>query len=107
MKGDLDIKRSTIIALADKLEPQRKTLGQINSSLESDLFFLLNNINLRHNNSDPAGGKKYHPVVAGMSNDELEKWYDEIYQMCLLAFLELDNADRKDKINKLKQDIQI
>lgn len=107
MKGDLDIKRSTIIALADKLEPQRKTLGQINSSLESDLFFLLNNINLRHNNSDPAGGKKYHQFVAEMGKDELENWYDETYQMCLLAFLELDNADRKEKVNLLKQNIQM
>ena len=106
MKGDLEQKRSTILVLADKLEAQQKKLKQINASLETDLFFLLNNINLRHNNTDPTGGKKYHPAVAEMGKEELESWYDETYQMCLLAFLELDNIDRKEKVCQLKQSIQ-
>lgn len=105
MKGDLERKRSTILVLADKLEAQQKKLKQINAQLETDLFFLLNNINLRHNNTDPAGGKKYHPTVAEMGKEELESWYDETYQMCLLAFLELDNIDRKEKVGQLKQTI--
>lgn len=106
MKGDLERKRSTILVLSDKLEAQQKKLKQINASLETDLFFLLNNINLRHNNTDPAGGKKYHSAIAEMGKEELESWYDETYQMCLLAFLELENIDRKEKVGQLKQSIQ-
>lgn len=104
MKGDLDRKKAIIIALADKLEPQRAKLKQINSTLESDLFYLLNNINLRHNNAEEKG-KSYHRFIAEMDKRELERWYDDTYQMCLLAFLELDNLDRRDRVSQLKKDV--
>lgn len=104
MKGDLERKKSILLTLADKLEPQRGKLKQINSSLESDLFYLLNTVNIRHNNSEPEG-TKYKKVVAKMSKDSIEKWYDDIYQMCLLAFMELDNAERKGRVKELKKRI--
>ena len=103
MKGDIDRKKNVLISMADKLEPQRVKLKQINSSLESDLFFLFNTINLRHNNSDQSG-KNFIPVVAAMNVDEIEHWYDDAYQICLLAFLELDHLDRKDRVKQLKED---
>lgn len=34
---------------------------------------------------------------------ELEFWYDEIYQLSLLSFLELDNIERSKQIEVLKQ----
>ena len=105
MKGDLERKRATLIALADKLEPMRVKLKQINASMEADIFFLFNNVNLRHNNADPEG-KNYKPLVAKMAENEIEQWYDDTYQMCLLAFLELDHLDRKPRIDQLKTDIQ-
>lgn len=40
MKGDLERKKATLIALADKLEAKRAKLKQVNGSLESDLFYL-------------------------------------------------------------------
>ena len=46
MKGDLDRKKATLIVLADKLEAQRAKLKQINTSLETDLFYLLNSVNV-------------------------------------------------------------
>ena len=104
MKGDIERKKAILLALADKLEPQRGKLKQINSSLESDLFYLLNTVNLRHNNSEPEG-TKYNKVVAKMSKDSIEEWYDDIYQMCLLAFMELDNAERKGRVKELKKRI--
>lgn len=102
MKGDLNRKREILLALANKLEPQRKSLGSINSSLASDLFYLFNAANIRHNNTDPEG-EKYNPVIAAMDDAEREKWYDDTYQMCLLAFLELEHAERKKRIAQLKQ----
>lgn len=106
MKGNLNRKREILLALADKLEPQRPKLKQINSTMESDLFFLFNSVNLRHNNSASDGKKYYIPFIAAMTDEEIEKWYDETYQICLLAFLELDNTERKDRVSKLKNDIE-
>lgn len=44
--------------------------------------------------------------VADMKDGDIEQWYDDIYQMCLLAFLELDHLERKERVKKLKEDIQ-
>ena len=41
-----------------------------------------------------------------MSTENLEKWYDESYQMCLLAFLQLENIDRKVEFDQLKGEIE-
>ena len=105
MKGDLERKKATLIALADKLESKRAKLKQVSGSLESDLFYLLNSVNVRHNNADQ-GGKNYIHFVADMKDGDIEQWYDDMYQMCLLAFLELDNLERKERVKKLKEDIQ-
>ena len=104
MKGDLERKKEILIALADKLEPQRKKLKQINSSFEDDLFYLFNSVNIRHNNRDREG-KYYIPQVETMKDDEIERWYDDTYQMCLLAFLELDHIERKSRVKQLKKEI--
>ena len=41
-----------------------------------------------------------------MGKNELEKWYDEVYQLCLLAFLEIDNKERIIKVKQLKDEIE-
>ena len=41
-----------------------------------------------------------------MSNEELEEWYDETYQFCLICFLEMDNVERKRKIKELNENIK-
>ena len=105
MKGDLERKRNTLLALADRLEPLRKKLKEINTQMESCLFYLFNNMNIRHNNDDK-NGNHYVPCVASMSKEKLENWYDETYQMCLLAFLELDQLERKDRIKELQERIE-
>ena len=58
---------------------------------------MLNNLNIRHNNRSKKDKSKYKEYVAKMSKVRLEKWYDELYQMMLLAILLLDNADRTNK----------
>ena len=101
MKGDIARKKETLRILADQLEPRRADLTAINKELASNVFFMFNNMNIRHNNCTE-GDKNYREVVAKMSQDELEKWYDETYQLCLLAFLELDNVERTKKVAQLK-----
>lgn len=101
MKGDIARKRETLRILADQLEPRRVELAAINKELENNVFFMFNNMNIRHNNC-AEGDKNYKETVAKMSKDELENWYDETYQLCLLAFLELDNVERTKKVSQLK-----
>lgn len=104
MKGDLARKQATLKLLADQLEAKRKELNNLNSSFSSDLFYLLNNINIRHNNIDP-DSTNYKKWVADMSEQELEEWYDRTYDMCLYAFMTLDQADHSKKIKELKQQL--
>ena len=105
MKGNLERKQATLKLLADQLEAKKKELNNLNSSLSGDLFYLLNNLNIRHNNIDP-DSKGYKKGVADMSNDELEEWYDKTYDICLYAFMTLDQADRNAKVKALKQKIE-
>lgn len=106
MNGDIQEKKTTLLQLADLLEPKRKDLDKADKVFSSDLFYLFNNLNLRHNNIDPASKGKYKKAVAEMSATELEHWYDETYQMCLLAFMQLEQAERKAKFDELKKQIE-
>lgn len=104
LKGKIEDKKDILLKLIDLLEPRKKELAGIDSNFKRDLFNAFNNLNLRHNNTTP-GSDCYHKYVADMENAELEKWYDEIYQMCLLAFLRLEHAERKPKFDELMKKV--
>lgn len=106
MKGNLVAKKAALLQLASILEARRHELSRANATLATDLFYIFNNLNIRHNNIDPALKRSYKTYVAQMSLDEIEEWYDETYQMCLFAFLQLENSDRKVKFDKLKSAIE-
>lgn len=101
LKGEIELKKSILLKMAQQLEPQRKSLHAIDSKLKDNIFFMFNNLDLRHNNRS-ANDKSYKEYVAKMKKRDLEKWYDELYQMVLLAFLLLDNVDRTEKVKELK-----
>lgn len=105
MKGNLEEKKNTILKLAELLEAKRKPLAQIDRAFCDDIFYLFNNLNLRHNNVDASIKNNFRKAVADMPEEELEHWYDETYQMCLLAFLRLEQADRKKEFDQLKSRI--
>lgn len=100
LKGNIELKKKILLALGADLEPKRKQLKAINSTLEDNIFRMLNEFNLRHNNIDVKDNKNYHADVAALSVQQLEEWYDELYQMILLAYLALDNVERSKKIKK-------
>lgn len=102
LQGNIEAKKSIILLLADQLESKREALRSINKTLENNIFFLYNSMNIRHNNCDP-NSKNYKEHTANMPIKELEFWYDEIYQLSLLAFLELDNIERTKQIEVLKR----
>ena len=101
LKGEIELKKKILLALGAELEAKRKKLHLINATLENDIFFMLNNLNIRHDNKSK-GDKNYKEYVAKMRKERLEKWYDELYQMILLAFLLMDNTKRAEKIKELK-----
>lgn len=104
LKGDIESKKAILLALGSELEPKRKDISEINKRLADDIFFMLNNLNLRHNNRSKSD-KNYKEAVAKMRKTALEDWYDELYQMLLLAFLELDNKERSERVSELKTKI--
>lgn len=101
LNGEIELKKSILLKLSNELEPKRKELEKINKQLSQDIFFMLNNLNIRHNNRSKKD-KNYKEYVAKMKKDSLEKWYDELYQMILLAFLLLDNVNRIPQVEELK-----
>lgn len=104
LKGEVDLKKKILLDLGAQLEPKRKQLHGIDSKLEDNIFYMLNNLNIRHNNRSK-DDKNYREPVARMRKDTLEKWYDELYQMMLLAFLLIDNEKRTEKVKELKTKI--
>lgn len=105
MQGEIELKKKILISLGSELEPKRKELQVLNKQLSEDIFFMLNNMNLRHNNRSKKDMGKYKEYVAKMTKARLEKWYDELYQMMLLAFLLLDNVGRTENVKGLKEKI--
>lgn len=105
LKGDIKEKAKILSYLANGFEAQRGMINRINFDLANDIACLLNNLNIRHNNVDQSV-RSYHSTVADMSSTELESWYDELYQMLLLARLEIDNIERKKKVSELKEKME-
>ncbi len=101
LQGNIEGKKAILLLLADKIESKRVELKNINKTMETNIFMLFNNMNIRHDNCSK-GSSHYIEYVANMPRKELEEWYDEIYQLSLLAFLELDNIERNKKISDLK-----
>lgn len=78
----------------------KNKIKESNNKLYDNINFMLNNMNIRHNNKKGKNKKEY---VSKMRKSTLEKWYDETYQMLLLAFLLDEQTKRNVKIKNLKE----
>lgn len=110
LKGDLKAKKNILLELGNQFEAYRKTLSAYRSDLASDTSELLNNLDIRHNNrTKPSNGSNpnFKQYVFDMSDEDLEGWYDEIYQMLLLCILEKDHIERKYRIKELKKHLYV
>lgn len=105
MRGNVDGKKEILLKYASLLEPKGRILLSINPTLKKDLFYIFNNLNIRHNNIDCNDKCNYKKYVSEMPPEQIEEWYDETYQMCLLAFLEIEQYERKKKFDVLKENI--
>lgn len=102
LKGDLEKKKNILVKIANALEPQKSEIKAINYQLFKDYFYLINNMDIRHNNCDSSDTSNYNAYFDKLTIEEKEEWYDEIYQMSLLIFLLLENRNRTKKISDLK-----
>lgn len=95
-KHNLEKKREILRSMASDLEPKRSSLKSVAPSLEESLFFLFNNIGIRHNND---ANKK---VINNMSDEELGSLYDDTFQLCMQGYLQLDNQLVLDRVSALR-----
>lgn len=102
-KGDLEGKRKILAGLASALEPRRADLNKVAKVFMGDYFYLVNNLNIRHNNVDPADPGKYNSWVAQMPSGELEGWYDTVRDMSAAGFLFLEYQGKKEEIDETKR----
>ncbi len=81
MKGNVEQKRAVLQELGSHVEPY---LNKIESTLSKNVGFLLNNLNIRHNNLK---GAKSNAWVQGLNPVELESWYDKTFALLLRTII--------------------
>lgn len=97
LKGDLISKKNILKNMADDIESDRKTLNNINKNFASNLFQLMNKF-VRHDSSQDT-------YISNMTSSNLEEVYDDIYQMWLLAKMQLEYSNRSKIIDELIKNI--
>lgn len=104
MRGNIETKRLILKVLIDKIEPLKKKFKGSNfSNYIEDIGALANNLNIRHNNEDGKNKKEY---LINMTKEEIEEWYDIMYDM-ILGIFELEKyLDNKEKIKELRMNLK-
>ncbi len=95
LKGQLAEKKDILRRIAQEYEPILDNPIDGFTDYFKTAKNMLNNLDIRHNNK---AGKKKNNLVTNLTNEELEKWYDEIYQLLLFCVLAKDNKERKNKM---------
>lgn len=102
LKGNLNEKRRLLVSIANEYEPLlEKPIDGFYEYIK-DAKNMLNNAHIRHNNKEGSDRKE---LIANMSDEELEHWYDELYQLLLFCVLAKDNKERKEKIHAFLAEI--
>ena len=78
----------------------RTKVKDFNESLESDIGYLLNNFNIRHNNVDGQYAKAYMKQIG---EKELLKIYDLTYFLLLVAIRGIELPQFNNEVKLLKQ----
>lgn len=94
-------KRKILLEIYKYLEPNRKKISDKNKEVSESLFMAFNKLNIRHDNVD---GKRKESIIADMESEELIFWYDNIYNLSLIAIrlIELDETLKQFKELKSK-----
>lgn len=97
LKGDLSQKRNLLL----KIYLEYETLLKKGITGFSEYFDktrgLINKLNIKHNNKKE---------IENFDNEQLEEWYDELYQLLLFCVLIKDNKERKDKAEEFLKSLK-
>ena len=79
----------------ETVEAQARSFGLV--TLVDDISTLSNKLDIRH-----APTKKQEIVIANMTKQELEEWYDELFRLFLSLIILVDYKNRRKDIKTLK-----
>ena len=105
-RNNLTGKQKILHILAKDFEPKRIELEKTTEwkNLASDLGFLFNSLDIRHNNTE---GVKALTVIRNMQDRDLLAWYDTTYQLYLTAvLLHHYSTKQQAKITALKAQVK-
>ena len=97
--GNMKKKRDILLSMGDTIESYSDNMAPGNVKLFSNIEFMLHNFNIR---TDNRTGEDRVDYVADMSEEELERWYDEAYQMMLLRILQNENVKRMQRVEAVQ-----
>lgn len=103
LKGKINEKKDILNSLANTVEGMKLDFkGTTYSNLMDDVQFMLNNLNIRHNNVE---GKNKKDYVVNLSKEELEQLYDQTFDMILGLFVIDKYIKNKNEIDSIKKNI--
>lgn len=92
IEKNIDEKRMILKRLADWLEPQKNKFTKIDNQLTNNIFYLLNSIKIRHNNSKQVN----------LDDDSLLALYDDLFKMIIHLIRSEDIKRIQSSIQELK-----
>ena len=98
-EGNIKLKEEILITLSKYIEPifKNDTLEKLNHRLYKDVGFMLNNLDLRHNNIKANETKFYNATL-----NNREEWLDKLYLEILLVIKSVKEAEIHNDIDNLK-----
>lgn len=103
LKGDLVEKRNLLNAIYLEYETVLENPIDNYKDFYKKANQLYNNLHIRHDNKTKENNKN---VVLEIDDNELEKWYDELYQLLLFCILIRDNIERKKEVENFLKSIK-
>lgn len=103
MKGDVTEKRRLLYQISLEYETLLKNPIEGYNDFFNKTNQLLNNLHIRHDNKTKDGNKN---LIIEIDDNELENWYDELYQLLLFCVLIHDNLERKNKVADFLKNIK-
>lgn len=103
LKGDLEGKRNILNSIYREYETVLDNPVENYKDFYKKAKQLYNNLHIRHDNKTKTNNKN---TVINIDDKELEKWYDELYQLLLFCVLIKDNIDRKAEVEDFLKSIK-
>jgi len=103
LNGNLEEKRKLLYQISLEYEPLLKAPIEGYKDFYEKVNGLLNILHIRHNNTQKENNKN---LVINLTDEELEKWYDELYQLLLFCVLIKDNLERKKEVDEFLKSIK-